>query len=50
MTLFVQGSLLGLAIAAPVGPIGVLCIGRTLADGAVIALFGLAAPLSLVVA
>ncbi len=28
-----QGFLIGLAIAAPVGPIGVLCIRRTLANG-----------------
>ncbi|MBI5934783.1 MAG: LysE family transporter [Chloroflexi bacterium] len=28
-----QGFLLGFSIAAPVGPIGVLCIRRTLADG-----------------
>src|SRR5262249_7336872 len=28
-----RGAALGLAIAAPVGPIGVLCIRRTLADG-----------------
>jgi threonine/homoserine/homoserine lactone efflux protein len=32
-TLFWKGLLIGLAIAAPVGPIGVLCIRRTLADG-----------------
>jgi threonine/homoserine/homoserine lactone efflux protein len=31
--LFARGVLIGLAIAAPVGPIGVLCIRRTLADG-----------------
>lgn len=30
---FARGLLLGFAIAAPVGPIGVLCIRRTLADG-----------------
>jgi threonine/homoserine/homoserine lactone efflux protein len=29
----VRGLLLGFAIAAPVGPIGVLCIRRTIADG-----------------
>jgi threonine/homoserine/homoserine lactone efflux protein len=29
----VRGTLVGFAIAAPVGPIGVLCIRRTLADG-----------------
>ncbi|MEI7771538.1 MAG: LysE family translocator, partial [Chloroflexales bacterium] len=28
-----RGLLVGFAIAAPVGPIGVLCIRRTLADG-----------------
>lgn len=28
-----RGALVGFAIAAPVGPIGVLCIRRTLADG-----------------
>lgn len=28
-----RGALIGLAIAAPVGPIGVLCIRRTLRDG-----------------
>lgn len=32
-SLFARGLVLGLAIAAPVGPIGVLCIRRTLADG-----------------
>lgn len=31
--LFVRGILIGLTIAAPVGPIGVLCIRRTLAEG-----------------
>ena len=31
--LFFRGLLIGLSIAAPVGPIGVLCIRRTLADG-----------------
>lgn len=30
---FLRGLALGFAIAAPVGPIGVLCIRRTLADG-----------------
>lgn len=29
----IKGFILGFAIAAPVGPIGVLCIRRTLADG-----------------
>ena len=33
MTLFLRGLIIGLSIAAPVGPIGVLCIRRTLADG-----------------
>ena len=31
--LFVKGLILGFAIAAPVGPIGVLCIRRSLAEG-----------------
>lgn len=33
MNLFLEGVVIGLAVAAPVGPIGVLCIRRTLADG-----------------
>ncbi|MEO1590021.1 MAG: LysE family transporter [Cyanobacteria bacterium J06632_22] len=33
MLLFLRGLLLGLSIAAPVGPIGLLCIRRTLAYG-----------------
>jgi threonine/homoserine/homoserine lactone efflux protein len=32
---FARGTLLGFSIAAPVGPIGVLCIRRTLAEGRV---------------
>lgn len=32
---FLRGILIGFSIAAPVGPIGVLCIRRTLADGRV---------------
>ncbi len=35
MTLFLRGLVIGFSIAAPVGPIGVLCIRRTLADGRV---------------
>ncbi|MEF3274964.1 MAG: LysE family translocator [Chloroflexus sp.] len=31
--LFIRGMLFGLAIAAPVGPIGLLCIRRTIIDG-----------------
>src|SRR5512136_1158346 len=31
--LLLRGGLIGLSIAAPVGPIGVLCIRRTLAEG-----------------
>ncbi|WP_316861496.1 LysE family transporter [uncultured Cohaesibacter sp.] len=31
--IFLQGGLIGLAIAAPVGPIGLLCIRRTLREG-----------------
>jgi len=33
LTLLVRGFIIGLSIAAPVGPIGVLCIRRTLAEG-----------------
>ena len=33
MGLLLKGIIIGFAIAAPVGPIGVLCIRRTLADG-----------------
>ncbi|MBX3051584.1 MAG: LysE family transporter [Caldilineaceae bacterium] len=33
--LFLRGIVVGLAIAIPIGPIGVLCIQRTLADGVV---------------
>ncbi|HEX6776252.1 MAG TPA: LysE family transporter [Methylomirabilota bacterium] len=33
LAIFLRGLIIGLSIAAPVGPIGVLCIRRTLADG-----------------
>jgi len=33
MNFLLRGFIIGLSIAAPVGPIGVLCIRRTLADG-----------------
>ena len=33
---FLRGLVIGFSIAAPVGPIGVLCIRRTLADGRVV--------------
>lgn len=33
LSLFLKGLLIGFSIAAPVGPIGVLCIRRTLAEG-----------------
>lgn len=33
LDIFVRGVILGFSIAAPVGPIGVLCIRRTLTDG-----------------
>jgi hypothetical protein len=33
LSTFARGLLLGLSIAAPVGPIGVLCIRRTLTQG-----------------
>ena len=32
-SIFLRGLIIGFSIAAPVGPIGVLCIRRTLADG-----------------
>lgn len=35
---FIKGLLIGLSIAAPVGPIGVLCIRRTLAYGKIVGL------------
>lgn len=33
MNLFLRGLIFGISIAAPVGPIGILCIRRTLANG-----------------
>lgn len=33
ITFFLRGLIIGFSIAAPVGPIGVLCIRRTLTDG-----------------
>ena len=33
LNLFIKGLMLGFSIAAPVGPIGVLCIRRTLSEG-----------------
>jgi threonine/homoserine/homoserine lactone efflux protein len=33
LSLFLRGLLIGFSIAAPVGPIGILCIRRTLAEG-----------------
>lgn len=35
MNIFLRGLVIGFSIAAPVGPIGVLCIRRTLAEGRV---------------
>lgn len=32
--LFIKGFIIGFSIAAPVGPIGILCIQRTLLSGA----------------
>jgi threonine/homoserine/homoserine lactone efflux protein len=32
-SLFIKGFVIGFSIAAPVGPIGILCIQRTLSDG-----------------
>lgn len=39
VALVVRGVVIGFSIAAPVGPIGVLCIRRTLADGRMSGLF-----------
>ncbi len=39
INLFLKGLIIGLSIAAPVGPIGVLCIRRTLAEGRVSGFF-----------
>ncbi len=33
ISFFLQGLIIGFSIAAPVGPIGILCIRRTLANG-----------------
>ena len=33
MNIFLRGLIIGISIAAPVGPIGLLCIRRTLAEG-----------------
>lgn len=38
MELFARGALIGLAIAAPVGPVGMLVIRRTLAEGRLLGL------------
>ena len=35
---FLRGTVLGFSIAAPVGPIGILCIRQTLADGSAVGL------------
>lgn len=46
-SLFIQSVIIGLAIAAPVGPIGVLCIRTTMVNGALAGLFvGLGAALA----
>lgn len=37
--IFLKGILIGFSIAAPVGPIGILCIRRTIAYGRVVGLF-----------
>ncbi len=39
MGLFLKGFLIGLMIAVPVGPIGLLCVNRTLSKGRVYGLF-----------
>mgnify|MGYP001616307432 FL=1 len=39
ISFLIKGFLIGFSIAAPVGPIGVLCIRRTLAEGRVSGFF-----------
>ena len=39
MSVFLKGAVIGFSIAAPVGPIGLLCIRRSLADGRWVGLF-----------
>ncbi len=47
LILFIKGTLIGFAIAAPVGPIGILCIRRTLSGRYALGLFtGLGAGLA----
>src|SRR5512136_1025789 len=36
---FIKGMIIGLSIAVPVGPIGILCIRRTLMQGRIIGFF-----------
>jgi threonine/homoserine/homoserine lactone efflux protein len=38
ITYFYKGLIIGLSIAAPVGPIGILCINRTLSSGRIVGL------------
>lgn len=37
LTLFLRGIAMGFAVAAPIGPVGILCIRKSLADGRVAA-------------
>ena len=39
MSLLLKGFAIGLAISAPVGPIGLLCIRRSMVDGRLAGLF-----------
>jgi threonine/homoserine/homoserine lactone efflux protein len=39
VSFFLKGAVIGLSIAAPVGPIGLLCIRRSLAEGRLVGLF-----------
>jgi threonine/homoserine/homoserine lactone efflux protein len=39
LNFLLKGFIIGFAIAAPVGPVGILCIRRTLADGRLIGFF-----------
>jgi len=38
MEIFLQGCVVGFIIASPIGPVGVLCIRRTLTEGRLVGL------------
>ena len=39
LTFLAKGAIIGFSLAAPVGPIGLLCIRRSLAEGRIVRLF-----------